>query len=46
MAIRKSPKGHFIATYNGKTKTFKKRADAEKWAIQFNTAPKRKKAYS
>jgi hypothetical protein len=34
MPIRKSPKGHFIATYGGKTKTFKTRAAAEKWASQ------------
>ena len=38
MPIRKSPKGHFIATYGGKTKTFKTRAAAEKWASQFDIA--------
>ena len=38
MPIRKSPKGHFIATYGGKIKTFKTRAAAEKWASQFEVA--------
>ena len=38
MPIRKSPKGHFIATYGGKIKTFKTRAAAEKWASQFDIA--------
>jgi hypothetical protein len=38
MPIRKSPKGHFIATYGGKVKTFKTRAAAEKWASQFEVA--------
>ncbi len=37
MPIRKSPKGHFIATYGGKVKTFKTRAAAEKWAAQYKT---------
>ena len=38
MPIRKNPKGHFIATYGGKIKTFKTRAAAEKWASQFEVA--------
>ena len=40
MPIKKKPgpKGGFVATYGGKTRTFKTRAAAEKWASQFDTA--------
>ena len=40
MPIKKKPgpKGGFVATYGGKSRTFKTRAAAEKWASQFDIA--------
>jgi len=39
MPIKKKPgpKGGFVATYGGKSRTFKTRAAAEKWAAQYKT---------
>ena len=40
MPIKKKPgpKGGFVATYGGKSRTFKTRVAAEKWASQFEVA--------
>ena len=40
MPIKKKPgpRGGFVATYGGKSRTFKTRAAAEKWASQFEVA--------